>query len=84
MSNLNTCIVVVIVIDRSSQTRSLSVLLGTLTWVFAWFTTQLYQLAAVTEPNVIEISNLSILNRAILHLSADIQPDRGGFGKLTI
>ena len=43
---------------------------------------QLYQLAAVTEPNLIEISNLSILNRAVLHLSADIQPDRGGFGKL--
>ena len=37
---------------------------------------QLYQLAAVTEPNVIEISNLSVLNRAVLHLSADIQPDR--------
>ena len=43
---------------------------------------QLYQLAAVTEPNLIEISNLSVLNRAVLHLSADIQPDRGRFGKL--
>ena len=40
VSNLNTCIVVVIVIYRSSQTRSVSVLLGTLTWVFAWFTTE--------------------------------------------
>ena len=39
VSNWNTCIVVVIVIDRSSQTRSVSILLGTLTWVFAWFTT---------------------------------------------
>ena len=42
---------------------------------------QLYQLAAVTEPNFIEISKLPIHNRAVLHLSADIQPDRGEFGK---
>ena len=37
--------------------------------------------AAVTEPNFIEISKLPIHNRAVLHLSADIQPDRGEFGK---
>ena len=49
VSNWNTCIVVVIVIDRSSQTRSVSVLLGTLTWVFAWFTTEASRRGAVSR-----------------------------------
>ena len=40
-SVIDTCFVVVIfVIDRSSQNRSVSVFLGTLTGVFAWFTTR--------------------------------------------
>lgn len=41
-------------------------------------TSQLYQLTAVSEPNSIEMSTLSILNQAVLHLSADIRPDMGG------
>lgn len=35
----------------------------------------LYQLPALSEPSSIEISTLSVLARAVLHLSADIQPD---------
>ena len=41
-------------------------------------TSQLYQIDAISEPNTIKISTLSVLNQAVLRLFADIQPETGG------